>query len=98
MGNEKLKDKSIDALFEAILTLETVEECYCFFEDIGTISEIKGLAQRLEVAKLLQEGRKYAEVSELTGASPATISRVSKCLNYGADGYHLVLERLKKEE
>lgn len=98
MGNEKLKDKSIDALFEAILTLQTVEECYRFFEDIGTVSEIKGFAQRLEVAKLLKEGRKYAEVSELTGASPATISRVSKCLNYGEDGYHLALQRLKEKE
>lgn len=98
MSNSKLKEEMTDRLFEAILTLETVEECYNFFEDIGTIMEIKGFAQRLEVARLLKQGHKYAYISEMTGASPATISRVSKCLNYGADGYNLVLERIKEKE
>ena len=78
-----------------MLTLKTREECYGFFEDICTVSELKSLAQRLEVAKKLDEGAGYAEIAESTGASTATISRVKRCLNYGADGYRLVLDRLK---
>lgn len=92
--NPKLKDKSTDRLFEAILTLNTVEECYAFFEDIGTISEIQALAQRLDVAVMLSARNTYKEIHEQTGASEATISRVSRALNYGADGYRIVLERL----
>lgn len=95
--NPKLKDVETDKLYEAILLLESVEECYNFFEDIGTVAEIKALAQRLEVAKLLTERKTYKEISKLTGASDATISRVNKALNYGADGYKLVLERLNKK-
>ncbi|MCR4434891.1 MAG: YerC/YecD family TrpR-related protein [Clostridiales bacterium] len=94
--NPKIKDDLTDRLFEAVLHLKTVEECYSFFEDICTISEIKALAQRLEVARMLQEGGTYTEISEKTGASTATISRVNRCLNYGADGYKMILERLKK--
>jgi TrpR-related protein YerC/YecD len=85
----------IDDLFEAILTLKTQEECYQFFEDICTINELKSLAQRLEVAKMLEEKKTYADIQQLTGASTATISRVNKCLSYGSDGYKLVLDRLK---
>ena len=96
--NNKLKDTQIDKLFEAILTLENVEECYNFFEDIGTVAEIKAFAQRLEVAKMLCEKRTYKDIRELTGASDATISRVNRSLNYGADGYKLVLDRLGKNE
>ncbi len=92
--NSKIKDASTDKLFEAVLLLKNIEECYAFFEDICTISEIKALAQRLEVARTLKEGKTYTEISELTGASTATISRVNRCLNYGADGYRMVLERL----
>ncbi|NMB95900.1 MAG: hypothetical protein GYA02_04715 [Clostridiaceae bacterium] len=95
--NEKLKDPHIDRLFEAILLLDNVEECYRFFEDICTIAEIKALGQRLEVARLLRKGRTYNEISELTGASTATISRVNRCLNYGADGYNMILDRLEKD-
>ena len=95
--NEKLKDPHIDRLFEAILLLDNVEECYRFFEDICTIAEIKALGQRLEVARLLREGRTYNDISELTGASTATISRVNRCLNYGADGYNMILDRLEKD-
>lgn len=95
--NSKLKNDMTDKLFEAILSLESIDECYRFFEDIGTISEIHSFAQRLEVAILLQDGYKYAEISERTGASAATISRVNKCLNYGADGYKLVLDRINKK-
>jgi TrpR-related protein YerC/YecD len=79
--NDKLKEGSVDNLFNAILTLKNVEECYKFFEDIGTISEIKAFAQRFEVAKMLKEGHTYSDIAGTTGASTATISRVSKCLN-----------------
>ena len=78
------------------LKLENIEECYAFFEDICTINEIKSLAQRLEVAKMLEEKRTYTEIQQITGASTATISRVNRCLSYGSDGYKLILERVKK--
>jgi TrpR-related protein YerC/YecD len=90
----KLKDELLDRLFDAVLQLKTRDECYQFFEDICTVAELKSLAQRLEVAKMLQENRTYGEIAGRTGASTATISRVKRCLNYGADGYKLVLERL----
>lgn len=93
--NNKLRDEMVDRLFEAILSLNTLEECYRFFEDIGTVSEIQSFAQRLEVARMLKKGYKYTEISEATGASTATISRVKRCLHYGADGYNMVLERIK---
>ncbi len=93
--NEKLKEPMTDKLFEAILTLKTVEECYRFFEDLATIGEIKALAQRLEVAKMLDAGMTYEDIVAATGASTATISRVKKCLHYGADGYRIALERVK---
>lgn len=95
--NEKLRDPVTDKLFEGILTLETVDECYRFFEDLATVSEIKALAQRLEVAKMLAKGMTYEDIVAATGASTATISRVKKCLNYGADGYRIVLERIGPE-
>ena len=94
--NSKIKDEMTDNLFDAILKLKTVEECYAFFEDICTIHEIKSIAQRLEVAKMLEEKRTYTEIQQLTGASTATISRVNRCLSYGSDGYKLILERIKK--
>lgn len=94
--NSKLKDNMTDSLFEAILKLETVEECYAFFEDICTINELKALAQRLEVAKMLEQKRTYVEIQQLTGASTATISRVNRCLSYGTDGYKMILERIKQ--
>jgi TrpR-related protein YerC/YecD len=93
--NDKLRDAATDRLFEAILTLTSVEECYRLFEDLVTVSELKALAQRLEVAKMLDAGLTYEDIVEATGASTATISRVKKCLNYGADGYRLILERTK---
>lgn len=91
----KIKEELIDKLFEAILTLETQEECYRFFEDICTINELNSIAQRLEVAKMLALDKTYTEIAEKTGASTATTSRVKRCLYHGADGYQLVLERLK---
>jgi len=97
MVNPKLKDDLNDQLCRAVLELENVEECYQFFEDICTVSEIKALSQRLEVARMLQAGHTYDDIVERTGASTATISRVKRCLNYGADGYKIILERLTAE-
>jgi len=95
--NIKLKDEYTDRLFEAILKLENIEECYDFFEDLGTIAEIKAFAQRFAVAEMLTEKKTYKEIHEKTGASEATISRVSRSLFYGAGGYRLIIERLKEE-
>ena len=93
----KFKDKDVDDLFEAILSLENEEECYRFFEDICTIKELQSIAQRLEVAKLLREKKTYSDIEEITKASTATISRINKCLMYGSDGYNLILDRLEKK-
>lgn len=94
----KIKDTFTDALFEVILKLENIEECYRFFEDICTIKELQSISQRLEVAKLLKGGKTYIEIEEATGASTATISRVNRCLHYGADGYKLILQKLEDQE
>lgn len=94
MQLKKLNDKSIDQLFEAVLTLRSVEECYVFFDDLCTVNEIESLSQRLEVARMLSKGYTYNRIETQTGASTATISRVKRCLNYGNDGYKLTLERL----
>lgn len=91
----RIKDRFIDELFEAILLLNNEEECYRFFEDICTVAELKSLAQRLAVAKMLDAEQTYTAIAEETGASTATISRVKRSLNYGADGYRLVLNKLK---
>lgn len=91
---EKLKNKETDFLFKAILALDNTDECYSFFEDICTIAEIKAMAQRLAVAKMLDQEKTYSEISLATGASAATISRVAKSLFYGAEGYRLILDRL----
>ena len=98
MVNPKLKDDLNDQLCEAVLQLQTTEECYQFFEDICTISELKALAQRLEVARMLGAGHTYDDIVERTGASTATISRVKRCLNYGADGYKIILARLATQD
>lgn len=92
----RLKDEMVDKLFQAILLLKNDEECYRFFEDICTVSEIKAIAQRLEVAKMLDKERTYSEIAEKTGASTATISRVKRCLYFGADGYRLIIDRIKE--
>ena len=96
MINEKLRSELSDQLMAAVVLLRNTEESYAFFEDICTVAELKAMAQRLEVASMLR----YDAIVERTGASTATISRVKRCLNYGADGYELVLERMrqKKEE
>lgn len=92
----KLRDPLLDQLFKAILSLETVDECYQFFEDVCTVAELKSLAQRLEVARMLEANCTYGDIAARTGASTATISRVKRCLNYGADGYKTVLARLNE--
>lgn len=94
MQLKKWNDPTIDQLFEAILTLKSVEECYIFFDDLCTVNEIQSMSQRLEVARMLSKGNTYNRIEEDTGASTATISRVKRCLNYGNDGYKLALERL----
>ena len=96
MYKSKLMTEDTQAFFNAILSLSTPEECCRFFEDVATIGEVQSMAQRLQVAKLLDQGLKYADIAERTGASTATISRVSRCLSYGADGYKLVLERMEE--
>ena len=89
-----LHNPDVDALFEAILSMKTVEECYAFFEDACTVKEILDVSQRLKAAKMLSSGANYADISRETGMSTATISRVSKCLEYGAGGYRLAIERM----
>lgn len=93
--NPKLKDMNVDYLFQAILKLETVEECYDFFDDLCTVQELKALSQRLQVAKMLADHTVYSDIVAKTGASTATISRVNRSLNYGNDGYKIVFERLE---
>ncbi len=88
-----LHTEATEALFQAILQLNTVEECSAFFEDICTIKEVQDMSQRLEVATLLHEGQSYVQISAKTGASTATIGRVNKCLNYGAGGYRRALQQ-----
>lgn len=90
--------KDLDMLFKAVLELENIDECYKFFEDIATITELKAISQRIQVAKMLKEKKVYTEIAEVTGASTATISRVNKCLNYGQGGYNIVLDRINSEE
>lgn len=95
--NPKIKNENTDFLFNAILTLKTVDECYAFFDDLCTVPEIKAMAQRYVVAKMLNEGEIYNEIVEHTGASTATISRVNRALSYGSDGYALTFKRLKEQ-
>lgn len=95
--NSKIKDENLDFLFKAILSLKSTEECYNFFDDLCTVTEIKALSQRLHVAKMLRAHHVYSDIVRKTGASTATISRVNRCLNYGSDGYGTILERLEKE-
>lgn len=91
-----IRDKSTDELFKAILTLENIDECYAFFEDLCTVTELKALSQRMAVAQLLEKNIVYTDIVATTGASTATITRVNRALNYGSDGYKIVLERMKE--
>lgn len=93
--NNKLKNKNLDDLFEAVLCLETIDECYDFFEDLCTVPELKSLSQRFQVAKMLNDHHVYSNIVNTTGASTATISRVNRSMNYGSDGYKIVFDRMK---
>ena len=93
--NDKLKDDKTDFLFKAMLALETEEECYNFFEDLCTVSELKEMSKRFYAAKLLNENRIYNDIADETGLSTATISRVNRCLKYGKDGYATMLKRVE---
>ncbi|HHX53947.1 MAG: TrpR-like protein, YerC/YecD [Clostridiales bacterium] len=93
--SDKIRDEKLDYLFKAILTLENQEECYGFFQDLCTVSELQEMSKRFYAAKLLNENRIYSDISEQTGLSTATISRVNRCLKYGSDGYIIALKRLE---
>ena len=92
--NNRFKTDNLDFLFDCILKLESKQECYNFFEDLCTMPELQAISQRIVVAKMLTEGKVYKEIEESTGASTATISRVKRSLQYGAEGYDAVFERL----
>ena len=96
--NEKLRDPQTDRLFDAILSLETREDCYRLFDDLCTISELRAMSQRFHVARLLSVGKIYTDIATETGASTATISRVNRCLHYGSDGYRDAIKRLSDDE
>ena len=96
MGYEtKLKSKEADDLFEAVISIDNIDDCYRFFEDLCTVKEIRAMSQRFEVAKLLMKKKTYSEIEESTGASTATISRINRTLQYGADGYSTVLSKME---
>jgi len=92
----KIKSPEVDAFFEAVLSMKTVEECYRLFDDVATYAEVQSMAQRWQVARMLADNETYTEIVEATGASTATISRVKKSLTYGADGYTLALKRTRE--
>ncbi len=96
--NEKLRELNVEFLFEAILKLQTMEECYNFFEDLCTVPELKAMSQRIQVARMLSEKMVYSDIVSSTGASTATISRVKRSLDYGCDGYKVVFDRLNAEK
>lgn len=96
--NKKVRTEAVNQLFDAILCLRDREECYRFFGDLCTVNEILSLSQRFEVAMMLRARRTYLEIAEKTGASTATISRVNRSLNYGDDGYELVMGRMPQEK
>ena len=97
MYDSKVKCGETDELFQAIMSLKTEEECYRFFDDLCTFGEIKAMAQRFHVARLLSEGKTFTQISEEVGASSATITRVNKCIGYGSDGYRRIIERLAEK-
>ncbi len=96
--SDKIKDKNVDFLFKAILQLKNLDECYDFFEDLCTVTELKAISQRIVVAKMLSEKRVYSDIVKSTGASTATISRVNRSLNYGCDGYEKIFARMEEEK
>ncbi|PID04598.1 MULTISPECIES: YerC/YecD family TrpR-related protein [unclassified Sporosarcina] len=97
MQIDKIRGEQIDQLFQAILELKDIEECYKFFDDLCTMSEVQSLAQRLDVAHKLKLKKTYDSIQQETGASTATISRIRRCVDYGSGGYNLMLDRLYPE-
>ena len=95
---KEINDESMDALFSAVLRLKTKDECRRFFTDLCTISELKSMSQRMQVALMLKQKNVYTDIAAQTGASTATISRVNRCINYGSDGYNLVIERMENTD
>ncbi len=93
-----LRSEATDRLFRAILLLKTVDECYDFFDDLCTVKEILDMSQRFSSALLLDEGVSYQKIAGSVGLSTATISRVSRCLNYGSGGYRAAIDRLREAE
>ena len=91
----KMRDLNVEFLFQAVLKLESMEECYKFFGDLCTINELRSISQRRVVAKMLDDRKVYSDIVAQTGASTATISRVNRSLNYGSDGYRIVFDRLE---
>ena len=96
--DRQYSDSNLRYLIQAILMLQTQEECLSFFEDLCTVSELQEMARRLQAAKMLKSNYVYSDIAEHTGLSTATISRVNRCLKYGNDGYRTILERLEKAE
>lgn len=96
--NNKLKNDAVDYLFDAVLQLQSKEECYNFFEDLCTVNELLSLSQRFDAAAMLRNKKTYLEIAEKTGASTATISRVNRSLHYGNDGYELIFQRLENKK
>lgn len=96
--SRKINDPNLDFLFKAVLSLENIDECYDFFEDLCTVQELKALSQRIVVAKMLSEKCVYTDIVNETGASTATISRVNRSLQYGCDGYDKIFERIRESE
>lgn len=96
--NDKLNNEQMKALMTAISNIESEADCYAFFEDLCTVSELKSMAQRYEVARMLKDGSQYADIVARTGASSATISRVNRALLYGADGYKKAIEKMDKKD
>ena len=92
------RNETIDALFDAILSLETREECYDFFEDLCTVKEISDMAQRLEAAKLLLDGSTYEQIVKTVEISTATISRINRCIQYGTGGYRQAIEKVREKQ
>ncbi|MBQ6267603.1 MAG: TrpR-like protein, YerC/YecD [Clostridia bacterium] len=93
--NEKMKNGNLDFMFNAVLQLQTLEECYDFFEDLCTVTELKAMAQRIVVAKMLRDKQVYSDIVAQTGASTATISRVNRSLQYGCNGYEKIFQRME---
>ena len=96
--SDKIRDEQTDNLFRAVLSLNNIDECYAFFEDLCTVSELREMAKRLTAARMLNDNYIYSDISDKTGLSTATISRVNRCLKYGNDGYAEILRRLDRKK